>query len=84
MKLIKSILTVVEEMEEFPDKKITFLINVVFEKQRTVSFIKLGIQDTVDISSLIAILSNNGFLRFLSLIRQKVSGYMAQKGGMKY
>ena len=43
MKFIKSILTVVEKMKGFPNREITFLINVVLEKQRTVSFIKFGI-----------------------------------------
>ena len=43
MKLIKSILTVVKKMKGFSDKEIIFLINVVFEKQRTVSFIKFEI-----------------------------------------
>ena len=69
MKLIKSILAVVKEIKGFSDKEIIFSINVILKKQRTVSFIKLGIQDMIDISSLIAILSNNGLLRFLSLIR---------------
>ena len=84
MKLIKSILAVVKKMEEFPDRKITFSINVVLKKQRTVSFIKLKIQNTVDISSSIIIFSNNRLSRFLPLTRQGVSGYMAQKGGMEY
>ena len=84
VKLIKSILTVVKKMEEFLDKEITFPINVVFEKWRTVLSIKLEIQNTVDILSLITILSNNGFLRFLLLIRQRVNNYMTQKEGIKY
>ena len=69
MKFIKSILAVVKKMEGFPNREIIFLINVVFEKQRTVLSIKLEIQNVVDISSLIAILSNNRLLRFLSLIK---------------
>ena len=84
MKFIKSILAVVKEMEGFSDKEIIFLINIIFEKQRTVSFIKLEIQDAVDISSSITILSNNRLLRFLLLTRQKIDGYMAQKKGMEY
>ena len=84
MELIKSILAVVEEMKEFPDREITFSIDVVLEKWRTVLSIKLEIQDVVDISSLIAILSNNRLLRFLLLARQGVSGYVTQKGGMEY
>ena len=84
IKLIKSILAVVKKMKEFSDKEIIFLINVVLEKWRTVSFIKLGIQDTVDISSLIIILNNNRLLRFLSLIRQGVSNYMTQKENIEY
>ena len=84
MKLIKSILAVVKEMKRFSDRKITFPIDVVFKKQRTVSSIKLGIQNTVDISSSIIIFSNNRLSRFLLLTRQGVSDYMAQEGGMEY
>ena len=84
MKLIKSILAVVKEMKGFSDREITFSINVVFEKQRIVLFIKLGIQNVVDISSLIIIFSNNRLLRFLLLIRQGVSDYIIQERGMKY
>ena len=76
VKFIKSILAVVKKMKRFSDKEITFLINVVFKKQRTVSSIKFKIQNTVDISNLIIILSNNRFLRFLSLIRQEVNSYI--------
>ena len=71
-------------MEGFSGREITFPVDVVLEKQRTVSFIKLEIQDTVDISSSIIILSNNRLSRFLLLIRQGVSDYIAQKGGMEY
>ena len=64
-------------MKGFPNREIIFLINVVFEKWRIVSSIKLGIQNTVDIISLIIILSNNRFLKFLLLIRQEIDGYIA-------
>ena len=84
MKFIKSILAVVEEMKGFLGREITFLINVILKKQRIVSFIKLGIQNTIDISSSITILSNNGLLRFLLLIRQGVGDYMVQKEDMEY
>ena len=43
VKLIKSILAVVEEMEGFSDREIIFPINVVFEKWRTILSIKLEI-----------------------------------------
>ena len=84
MKLIKSILTVVKKMKRFSGKEITFSINIVLEKQKTVSFIKFEIQNVIDISSSITILSNNRLSRFLLLIRQKVSGYMTQKKGIEY
>ena len=84
IKLIKSIITVVKKMKEFLNKEIIFSINVVFKKWKTVLSIKLGIQNVVDISSLIAILSNNEFLRFLPLTRQGISGYMVQERGMEY
>ena len=46
-------------MKEFLNKEIIFSINVIFEKWRIVLFIKFEIQNVVDISSLIAIFSNN-------------------------
>ena len=73
-----------KEMKGFPDREITFSINVVFEKQKTVSSIKFKIQNAVDIPNSIIIFSNNRLSRFLPLTRQKVSGYMAQKRGMEY
>ena len=84
VKLIKSILAVVEEMKGFLNKEITFLINVIFKKQRTVSSIKLEIQNVVDIPNSITILSNNRLLKFLLLTRQGISDYMTQQGDMEY
>ena len=84
IELIKNILTVMKEMKRFLDREITFPINVIFKKWKTILSIKLGIQDTVDISSLIIILSNNRLLRFLSLARQEISDYVTQKEDMKY
>ena len=43
MKFIKSILTVVKKMKEFLNREIIFLINIIFEKWKTVLFIKLEI-----------------------------------------
>ena len=71
-------------MKEFLNKEITFLINVVFKKQRVVLSIKFKIQNVIDILSLITIFSNNRLLRFLLLIRQKVSGYIVWKEGIEY
>ena len=76
VKFIKSILAVVKEMKGFSDKKITFSINIIFEKQRTVLSIKFEIQNAIDISSLIIIFNNNKLLRFLLLIRQEVGSYI--------
>ena len=84
MKLIKSILAVVKEMERFLNREITFSINVIFKKQRIVSSIKFEIQNAVDISNSIIILSNNRLLRFLLLVRQGVSDYIAQKEDIEY
>ena len=84
MKLLKSILAVVEKMKGFSDREIIFLINVVFKKQRTVLSIKLRIQNMIDISSSIIILSNNRLSRFLLLIKQGIDSYMAQKRDVKY
>ena len=69
VKFIKSILAVMKKMERFSDREITFLINVIFKKQKTVSFINFKIQNVIDILNLIVIFSNNRLLRFLLLIR---------------
>ena len=84
MKLIKSILTVVKEIKGFPDREITFSINVVLKKQRTVLFIKLEIQNVIDISNLITIFSNNRLLKFLLLTKQEISNYITQKRNVEY
>ena len=84
VKLIKSILTVVKKMKEFPNREIIFLINVIFKKQRTVLFIKLEIQNVINILNSITILSNNKLLRFLLLTKQKINDYVTQKGSIKY
>ena len=69
MKLIKSFLTIVNEVERFSSRKISFLIDIIFEERRTISPIEFGIQNTIDISSSFAILSYDRFMRFLTLVR---------------
>ena len=73
-----------KKMKGFSDKEIIFSIDVVLKKQRTVLFIKFEIQNVINISSLIIILSNNGLSRFLLLTRQGISDYVAQEKGIEY
>ena len=69
MKLIKSFLTIVNEVERFSSKKIFFSINIIFKEQQTILPIKFKVQNTIDILSLFAILSYDWFARFLTLAR---------------
>ena len=69
MKLIKSFLTIVNEVERFSSRKIFFSIDIIFEKQRTISPIEFKVQNTIDISSSFVILSYDRFMRFLTLAR---------------
>ena len=69
MKLIKSFLTIVNEVERFSSRKISFSINIIFEEWQTILPIKFKVQDTIDISSLFVILSYDRFVRFLTLVR---------------
>ena len=69
MKLIKSFLTIVNEVERFSSRKIFFSINIIFEERQTISPIKFEVQNTIDISSSFAILSYDRFARFLTLAR---------------
>ena len=69
MKLIKSFLTIVNEVERFLSKKISFSINIIFEKRQTILPIKFEVQNIIDILSSFAILSYDRFVRFLTLTR---------------
>ena len=69
VKLIKSFLTIVNEVERFSSRKISFSINIIFEERQTISPIKFEVQNMIDISSLFTILSYDQFMRFLTLVR---------------
>ena len=69
MKLIKSFLTIVNEVERFLSRKISFSINIIFEKWQTILPIEFEVQNTIDILSSFIILSYDRFMRFLTLAR---------------
>ena len=69
MKLIKSFLTIVNEVERFSSRKISFPIDIIFEERQTISPIEFEVQNTIDILSSFAILSYDRFMRFLTLAR---------------
>ena len=69
MKLIKSFLTIVNEVKRFSSRKISFLIDIIFEEWQTISPIEFEVQNTIDISSSFVILSYDRFVRFLTLAR---------------
>ena len=69
MKLIKSFLTIVNKVERFSSRKISFPINIIFEERQTISPIEFEVQNMIDISSSFAILSYDQFARFLMLAR---------------
>ena len=69
VELIKSFLTIVNEVERFSSKKISFSINIIFEEWQTILPIEFEVQNTIDISSSFAILSYDRFTRFLTLTR---------------
>ena len=69
VKLIKSFLTIVNKVERFSSRKISFSINIIFKERQTISPIKFKVQNTIDIPSSFAILSYDRFVRFLTLAR---------------
>ena len=69
VKLIKSFLTIVNEVERFSSRKIFFPIDIIFKERQTISPIEFRIQNIIDISSSFAILSYDRFVRFLTLAR---------------
>ena len=69
VKLIKSFLTIVNEVERFSSRKISFSIDIIFKERQTILPIEFEVQNTIDISSSFAILSYDRFARFLTLAR---------------
>ena len=69
MELIKSFLTIVNKVERFSSRKISFPIDIIFEERRTILPIEFRIQNMIDILSSFAILSYDRFVRFLTLAR---------------
>ena len=69
MELIKSFLTIVNKVERFSSRKISFSIDIIFEEWQTILPIEFGVQNTIDILSSFTILSYDQFMRFLTLAR---------------
>ena len=69
VELIKSFLIIVNEVERFSSRKISFPIDIIFEEWQIISPIKFGVQNMIDIPSSFAILSYDRYMRFLTLAR---------------
>lgn len=81
--IIEGLLTIVDQMKWFPCWEMAFPIHIVFDEWRGVTTVKLGVEDGIDIPGALAILGDDGRVRFLTLARQGVVSRMAEEAGVE-
>ncbi len=79
MEAIENDLAIIDKIEKFPRREITFPVDVILEKWGVVSMIKLEVKYAVNIPRTFTVFGNDGFARFLALARQKIGGHMTQE-----
>ncbi len=76
-------LTIIQKIKRFLDKKIIFLLNIIFEQNRTKISIIFKVQNTINILKFFVIFNNNRFTRFLTLFRQRIDNNIINKNSIK-
>ncbi len=77
--LIKSLLIIVQKIKKILDRKIIFLLDIVFRQNRAKISIIFEVQNIVKILKFFVIFNNNRFTRFLILFRQRISNNITNK-----
>jgi len=77
------LLTIIQKIKRFLDKKIIFLLNIIFEQNRTKISIIFKVQNTINILKFFVIFNNNRFTRFLTLFRQRIDNNIINKNSIK-
>ena len=74
IELIKSFLAVIYVVEGFLGGVIIFLFYLVLKQKRGITAVVLGVADLSDVPGFLAVFSDNGFARFLTLTREGIIG----------
>ena len=72
IELVESFSAVIYVVEEFPGSVIIFLFHPVLKQRRGITAVVLGVANLSDVPGFLAVFSDNGFPRFLTLIREGI------------
>ncbi len=76
-------LIVVQKIKRFLDKKIIFLVNIVFKQNKTKISIIFEIWNAINILKNFVIFGDNRFTRFLVLFRKRIDNNITNKNSIK-
>ena len=74
MELVESFSAVIYVVKGFPGGVIIFLFHPVLKQRRGVTAVVLGVANLSDVPGFLAVFSDNGFARFLTLTREGIIG----------
>ena len=83
VKFFDDLMSIIDQIERFSDRKMIFSIHIVFEKREIVSIIQLEVDDVIYVSETCIIFDDDEFSKLLNLIEQRIENHMTQKSDMK-
>ncbi len=78
MELIESFSTVIYVVKGFPGGVIIFLFHPVLKQRRGITAVVLGVANLSNVPGFLAVFSDNGFARFLTLTREGIISGMTE------
>ena len=72
IELIESFSAVIYVVKGFLDSVIIFLFHLVLKQRRGITAVVLGVTDLSNVPGFLAVFSDNGFARFLTLTREGI------------
>ena len=72
IELVESFSAVIYVVKEFPGSVIIFLFHLVLKQRRGITAVVLGVADLSNVPGFLAVFSDNGFARFLTLTREGI------------
>ena len=78
MELIESFSIVIYVVKGFLGGVIIFLFHPVLKQRRGITAVVLGVANLSDVPGFLAVFSDNGFARFLTLTREGIIGGMTK------
>ena len=83
VKFFDDLMSIIDQIKRFSNKKMIFSIHIIFEKRKIVSIIQFEIDDVIYVSDTFIIFDDDEFSKLLNLIEQRIDNHMIQKNNMK-